>query len=213
MCPFPYFSLSLSLSPSLSVCPSVVASQIIRLKQVDHIKSEVRILTSISHPYIVNLLGHLQDERRMYLLFEYVPGGELFSYLRRESRFPNDQARFYAAEIALAFEYLHSMNIVYRDLKVRGRRLGLLRRQMAGWLHRQRAAVVRYHEAVTVPLPEPLSNPTPPQRPRLHRVYPQPASPCERRATRPSALAFPPPSVPASSPVPCLHAAAREPAV
>jgi serine/threonine protein kinase len=99
-------------------------SQIIRLKQVDHIKSEVRILTSISHPYIVNLLGHLQDERRMYLLFEYVPGGELFSYLRRESRFPNDQARFYAAEIALAFEYLHSMNIVYRDLKVRRKTAG-----------------------------------------------------------------------------------------
>ena len=53
----------------------------------------------------------------MYLLFEYVPGGELFSYLRKEGRFGNDHARLYAAEIILAFEYLHSMNIVYRDLK------------------------------------------------------------------------------------------------
>lgn len=126
--------------------------QIIRLKQVDHIKSEVRILNMISHPFLVNLyvscphccraicaahsampklhallpavcmickcrVGHAQDDRRIYLLFEYVPGGELFSHLRRDGRFSNDHSRYYACEIALAFEYLHSMNIVYRDLK------------------------------------------------------------------------------------------------
>jgi protein kinase X len=91
--------------------------QILRLKQLDHIKSEVKILSTISHPFIVNLHGHTQDDRRIYLLFEYVPGGELFSYLRREGRFANDHARFYAAQISLAFDYLHSMNIVYRDLK------------------------------------------------------------------------------------------------
>lgn len=50
-------------------------------------------------------------------MFEYVPGGELFSHLRREGRFANDHGRLYAAEIILAFEYLHNMNIVYRDLK------------------------------------------------------------------------------------------------
>lgn len=82
-------------------------SEIVRLKQVDHIKNEVRILSAISHPFIVNLLGHMQDERRIYLLLEYVPGGELFSYLRRESRFGNEQASFYASQIALAFDYLH----------------------------------------------------------------------------------------------------------
>ncbi|RYG54555.1 hypothetical protein EON66_06970 [archaeon] len=62
-------------------------------------------------------VGHAQDDRRIYLLFEYVPGGELFSHLRRDGRFSNDHSRYYACEIALAFEYLHSMNIVYRDLK------------------------------------------------------------------------------------------------
>jgi len=92
-------------------------SEIIRLKQVDHIKSEVKILTMISHPFIVNLIGHSHDDRRIYLLFEFVPGGELFSHLRREGRFTNDHARFYAAEITLAFEYLHNMSIAYRDLK------------------------------------------------------------------------------------------------
>lgn len=92
-------------------------SEIIRLKQVEHIKSEVKILSSIHHPFIVNLMGSAQDDRRMYMLFEYVPGGELFSHLRREGRFSNDHSRYYAAEITLAFEYLHNNSIVYRDLK------------------------------------------------------------------------------------------------
>lgn len=90
---------------------------IVKLRQVDHIKSEVSILNSVFHPFIVNLLGHLQDEKKLYLLFEYVPGGELFSYLRQENTLSESSTRFYAAEILLAFEYLHSLSIVYRDLK------------------------------------------------------------------------------------------------
>lgn len=92
-------------------------SEIIRLKQVDHIKSEVRILSMIGHPFIVNLVGHYQDAKRLYMLLEYVPGGELFSHLRREGRFSNDGGKFYAAEIVLAFAHCHEYNVVYRDLK------------------------------------------------------------------------------------------------
>ncbi len=92
-------------------------SEIIRLRQVEHIQSEVKILSQIQHPFIVNMLGFLADEKRLYMLFDYVPGGELFSHLRRANKFSNDASRFYAAEITLAFEYLHSFNIVYRDLK------------------------------------------------------------------------------------------------
>lgn len=51
------------------------------------------------------------------MLFEYLPGGELFSRLRREGRFANDVALFYACEIMLALRYLHRSGIVYRDLK------------------------------------------------------------------------------------------------
>lgn len=95
----------------------LVTLQIIRLKQVDHIKSEVKILSQISHPFIVNMLGFLADDKRLYMLFDYVPGGELFSHLRREGKFSEAASRLYAAEIVLAFEYLHNFNIVYRDLK------------------------------------------------------------------------------------------------
>ncbi|EER11993.1 cAMP-dependent protein kinase catalytic subunit, putative [Perkinsus marinus ATCC 50983] len=92
-------------------------SEVIRLKQVDHVKAEKSILSMIEHPYIVNLLTSFQDDRRLYMLMEYVNGGELFSYLRKEGRLSNDHAKFYAAEILLAFQYLHDQDIIYRDLK------------------------------------------------------------------------------------------------
>ncbi len=82
-------------------------TEIIRLKQVDHIKAEKAILCRITHPFIVNLYAHFQDERSLFMVMEYVIGGELFSQLRKVGRFHNDVGRFYAAEIVLALEYLH----------------------------------------------------------------------------------------------------------
>ena len=55
----------------------------------------------------------------MYMLMEYVSGGEVFSHLRRAGRFSNEAARFYAGAIVMALEYLHSKDIAYRDLKAR----------------------------------------------------------------------------------------------
>merc|ERR1719247_3860406 len=92
-------------------------SEVIRLKQVEHVKAEKEILLTISHPFIVNLLSVFQDEKRLCMLLEYVNGGELFSYLRKEGRLPDEHAKFYAGEIVLAFQYLHGLHIVYRDLK------------------------------------------------------------------------------------------------
>jgi serine/threonine protein kinase len=92
-------------------------SEVIRLKQVEHIKAETSILKEVEHPFIVNLLAHFQDEKRLFLLLEFINGGELFSHLRMEGRLPDPEAQFYSAEIVLAFAYLHSKNIIYRDLK------------------------------------------------------------------------------------------------
>lgn len=58
-----------------------------------------------------------QDKKNLYLVFEYVQGGEIFRLLRKESFFPSDVALFYITEIVLALDYLHSKNIAYRDLK------------------------------------------------------------------------------------------------
>jgi len=92
-------------------------TDIIRLKQVDHIMSEAALLKELSHPFIVNLCATFQDSKRLYLILEYVPGGELFSFLRRERKISDDSARFYASEIVLALDYLHQKDIAYRDLK------------------------------------------------------------------------------------------------
>lgn len=57
-------------------------SEILRLKQVDHVISEFGILREISHPFLVNMTGFTQDDRYLYFSLEYIPGGELFTYLR-----------------------------------------------------------------------------------------------------------------------------------
>lgn len=92
-------------------------AEIVRLKQVEHMNSERRILEKVRHPFIVELHATYQDNLNVYMLLTYVPGGELFSHLRRAGRFSPDVTRFYLASIVLAIEYLHSKNIIYRDLK------------------------------------------------------------------------------------------------
>eukprot|EP01028_Stygiella_incarcerata_P004345 TRINITY_DN1945_c0_g1_i2.p1 TRINITY_DN1945_c0_g1~~TRINITY_DN1945_c0_g1_i2.p1 ORF type:complete len:335 (-),score=96.41 TRINITY_DN1945_c0_g1_i2:1260-2264(-) len=92
-------------------------AEIIRLKQVDHIKSEKAVLQEVQHPFIIRLYKTFMDTNNLYMVLEYAPGGEVFSHLRKIGRFTNDVARIYAAEIVLALESLHSHDIVYRDLK------------------------------------------------------------------------------------------------
>jgi protein kinase A len=92
-------------------------SEILKLKQVDHVISEFNILRGISHPFLVNLIGYTQDERYLYLALDFVAGGELFTYLRNVGRLESGHARLYGAMVTCMFEYLHSSNIVYRDLK------------------------------------------------------------------------------------------------
>lgn len=91
--------------------------EVIKMKQVTHILAEKNILMELSHPFIVNMLCAFQDDRKLYIVLEFVIGGEMFTHLRSAGRFPNDVAKFYHAELVLAFEYLHSKDIIYRDLK------------------------------------------------------------------------------------------------
>jgi serine/threonine protein kinase len=105
--------------PSSKICAVKILkkNEIIRLKQVEHILAEKVILAQIDHPFIVNLWGYFQDRKNLYLIMEFVVGGEFFTHLRRAGRFNNDSSCFYAAQIVLIFEYLHSKDVVYRDLK------------------------------------------------------------------------------------------------
>jgi len=72
-------------------------SDIIKLSQVDHVISENTILADIDHPFLVGLQGFTQDNRYLFFLMQYIPGGELFTYLRTEGKLNAEHAMFYAA--------------------------------------------------------------------------------------------------------------------
>lgn len=88
-----------------------------RLRQVEHVNSEQEILSCVHHPFIVDMFLTFQTPSNLFMCLEYMVGGELFSHLRKEGRFAPDVAKFYAASIVLALEYLHDKDIIYRDLK------------------------------------------------------------------------------------------------
>lgn len=95
-------------------------TEVIKLKQIDHVRHERAVLADVAgHPFITNLQASFSDRERLYLVLDYVPGGEIFSYLRKYRRFDEQIARFYAAEIVLVLEYLHERQggVAYRDLK------------------------------------------------------------------------------------------------
>ncbi|CAF1551790.1 unnamed protein product [Adineta ricciae] len=92
-------------------------THVIQSLQTEHVKSEKDILSVISHPFIVQLYWTHHSDQFLYMLLDYVPGGELFAYMRQKVTFDLKSALFYICEIILAFEYLHSLQIIYRDLK------------------------------------------------------------------------------------------------
>ena len=91
--------------------------QLIQQQQIENTKTEWRILARMDHPFIVKLHYAYESTERLNYVLEYCPGGELFFYLQCIGRFKESAAQFYAANVLLAFKYLHENNILYRDLK------------------------------------------------------------------------------------------------
>ena len=118
-------------------------AQVVKMKQVEHTNDERKMLQKVKHTFLVTLWGTFQDSKNLYMVMDFVEGGELFSLLRKsqvslldlslvfchhatrityscsraQKRFPNPVAKFYAAEVTLALDYLHAQGIIYRDLK------------------------------------------------------------------------------------------------
>uniref|UniRef100_A0AAY4CBY5 Ribosomal protein S6 kinase n=1 Tax=Denticeps clupeoides TaxID=299321 RepID=A0AAY4CBY5_9TELE len=86
-------------------------------KDTAHTKAERNILEEVKHPFIVDLMYAFQTGGKLYLILEYLSGGELFMQLEREGIFMEDTACFYLAEISMALGHLHQKGIIYRDLK------------------------------------------------------------------------------------------------
>ena len=82
-----------------------------------HTKSERDVLVKTDHPFIVSLHFAFETSKRLYLVQEFCRGGELFRRMEVERMMLEEHAKFYLSEIVCALEYLHSLDIVYRDLK------------------------------------------------------------------------------------------------
>mmetsp|Transcript_21759 Transcript_21759/g.19274 ORF Transcript_21759/g.19274 Transcript_21759/m.19274 type:complete len:167 (+) Transcript_21759:324-824(+) len=79
--------------------------------------TERNIIKLVNHPFIVKLHYSFQSEEKLYFLLDFLNGGDLFHHIAISGKFKEKRARFYAAELVLALNYLHENSIVYRDLK------------------------------------------------------------------------------------------------
>ncbi|CAO4361981.1 unnamed protein product [Caenorhabditis nigoni] len=95
----------------------VLKKATLKIRDRQRTKLERNILAHISHPFIVKLHYAFQTEGKLYLILDFLRGGDLFTRLSKEVMFTEDDVKFYLAELTLALEHLHSLGIVYRDLK------------------------------------------------------------------------------------------------
>ncbi|KAH3674784.1 hypothetical protein WICMUC_002987 [Wickerhamomyces mucosus] len=93
------------------------ASLVVQAKTVERTLNERSILKQVHHPSIVKLYYAFQDLDKLYLILQYLDGGELFQHLQQEKFLSETNAAVYLAQIILALEHLHEIGIVYRDLK------------------------------------------------------------------------------------------------
>ena len=90
---------------------------ILKRKDLDHARNERMILQAVKHPFLVQLHYAFQTADRLYMLMDFIPGGDLSFHLKRLRSFSEPLVRVWMAELTLALEYMHKLHIVYRDLK------------------------------------------------------------------------------------------------
>ena len=86
-------------------------------QQTKHTKEERKILETIDYPFISKLYYAFQTKKSLYMITEFMAGGEMFHHLHDCGHFDENRTRFYIAELILAIDHLHKHNILYRDLK------------------------------------------------------------------------------------------------
>uniref|UniRef100_A0A7R9SVY1 cGMP-dependent protein kinase n=1 Tax=Polyblepharides amylifera TaxID=1486889 RepID=A0A7R9SVY1_9CHLO len=88
------------------------------MKMQSSLRREVTVLGMVDHPMLMRIVKTFRDDRRVFMLMDPLMGGELFVHLGNAERFPESQAKFYAACVLLGLNHLHAKGIIYRDLKL-----------------------------------------------------------------------------------------------
>lgn len=96
-----------------------INKKLVKVKQaLQNVMEERDVLTMLDSKFVTNVKYALQDENTLYIIMDLMLGGDLKFHLINAGRFTEDRARFYAAEVLLGLEHIHSLNIIYRDMKL-----------------------------------------------------------------------------------------------
>ena len=110
------------------VCKEIKTGKIVAIKKIKkdtielknqliHIRNEQLLMSKIKNPWIVDLKASFQEDDYLYLVMEFLGGGDLMGLLIRKDILSEEEAKFYVAEIILAIESLHKLNCIHRDIK------------------------------------------------------------------------------------------------
>jgi len=92
-------------------------SEMVRRGQVDHVKAERNLLAEVNSQTVVKLYYSFQDDEFLYLIMEYLPGGDMMTLLMRKDILSEQETRFYIAQTVLAIDHVHRHNYIHRDIK------------------------------------------------------------------------------------------------
>lgn len=96
---------------------SLIKTEMFKKDQLAHVRAERDILAESDSPWVVKLFTTFQDANFLYMLMEFLPGGDLMTMLIKYEIFSEDITRFYIAEIVLAIEAVHKLGFIHRDIK------------------------------------------------------------------------------------------------
>lgn len=109
----------------------IVALKVLRKSQlmragVEHqLRREIEIQSNLRNKHVLRLYGYFYDEKRIYLILEFAPGGELYKVLTRKGRFDEPTSARYISEMARALDYCHEKHVIHRDIKPENLLLGV----------------------------------------------------------------------------------------
>jgi len=92
-------------------------SKIITKRSVNSVMNERHLLSTLKHPFLVNMVHAFQDRENLYLIMDLMPGGDLRYHISRQRRFSEEQTRFFVGCIMIGLEYCHMNGILHRDIK------------------------------------------------------------------------------------------------
>ncbi|KAM0750227.1 kinase-like protein [Meredithblackwellia eburnea MCA 4105] len=96
---------------------SLKKAEMFKKDQLAHVRAERDVLAESNSPWVVQLYYSFQDANYLYLLMEFLPGGDLMTMLIKYDTFSEDVTRFYMAECVLAIEAVHKLGFIHRDIK------------------------------------------------------------------------------------------------